>query len=124
MQYGAKSSNQVHNPSAIFTSYKQREEIDIDLEEKPVRDTNAKTGTFGGRQHINIDENDDTIHNAQDLSKLISRGQKLRERMGEALADDPWEQLHGPNEVHKTYVNPFMKPNSLAAAEESKKKDV
>ena len=44
--------------------------------------------------------------------------------MGEALADDPWEQLHGPNEVHKTYVNPFMKPNSLAAAEESKKKDV
>jgi hypothetical protein len=43
--------------------------------------------------------------------------------MEEALAEDPWHELHGSNEVPKKYVPPFMQ-NSLAAKENDKKKDV
>ena len=38
----------------------------------------------------------------------MDRGQRLKERMNEAMGLDTWEKLHGPNEVPKKYIAPFL----------------
>lgn len=34
-------------------------------------------GATNGRQIINIDENEDTVHNAADLNSILERGRRL-----------------------------------------------
>ena len=57
---------------------------------------------------INIDENEDTIHTKAGFDKILQRGKRLQSRMDEAMGDDAWEKLHGPNEIPKRYVPPFL----------------
>ena len=39
--------------------------------------------------------------------------------MDEAMGDDAWEKLHGPNEIPKRYVPPFLQDNNAAANKKS-----
>lgn len=57
---------------------------------------------------INIDENEDTIHTKAQYDKILSRGKRLQSRMDEAMGDDAWAKIHGPNEIPKRYVPPFL----------------
>ena len=109
------------NTSAMFN--KRGAEFQVDLDEKPTRDRplnqvsfgsaafkQGETGQFGGgRQQINIDENDDTFHNVNEFKKIMERGQRLKERMNEAIGEDAWTKLHGPHEIPKKYVPPFLR---------------
>ena len=104
------------NPSAIFTGLNEPG-FQVELEDKPVRDENGggglgrQTGQFGagqGRQMIDIDENDDTIHTKAGFDKILRRGKQLQSRMDEAMGDDAWEKLHGHNQIPKRYVPPFL----------------
>ena len=61
------------------------------------------------RQTIDIDENNDNYHNVDAFSKAIERAKRLKGKMEEAIGDDAWEKLHGPNEVPKKYVPPFLR---------------
>lgn len=76
---------------------------EIDLQARPTRDRPA-------RHQINIDENEDTVHSAGDLKKILAKGQKLKERISDTLIepDAAWNSLHGGNEVPKKYYPPFM----------------
>ena len=102
------------NPSAMFTSLNDSG-FQVELQDKPVKDDSGalgrQTGQFGNqdRQTISIDENDDTIHTKAELSKIISRGKRLQNRMDEALGEDAWTKLHGHNELPKRYVPPFLR---------------
>lgn len=87
-----------------------------DIHEEPTRDRPfTKTHQPGGkssqrqRQTINIDENEDTLHNAQDFSRIFERGQKLKEKMDQAMGADAWEKLHGIHNVPKSYIPPFLR---------------
>ena len=73
--------------------------------------SNTKTTTK--RQIIEIDENNDTLPNVDAFSKAIERGKRLKDRMEEAIGDDAWEKLHGPHEVPKKYVPPFLRQDML-----------
>ena len=112
------------NPSSVFTGLNE-EGFKVDLDEKPVRDT----GNFGGiegRQTINIDENEDTLHTKADFAKILNRGKRLQTRMDEAMGDDAWEKLHGANNLPKRYVPPFLRgqdENAAKKAEEFKKNE-
>ena len=68
---------------------------------------------------INIDENEDTIHTKAGFDKILQRGKRLQSRMDEAMGDDAWEKLHGPNEIPKRYVPPFLQDNNAAANKKS-----
>ena len=57
---------------------------------------------------INIDENEDTIHTKAEFNKILQRGKRLQSRMDEAMGDDAWTKIHGPNEMPKRYVPPFL----------------
>lgn len=61
------------------------------------------------RQLIDIDENNDTLHNVDAFSKAIERAKRLKGKMEEAIGDNAWEKLHGPHEVPKKYVPPFLR---------------
>ena len=61
---------------------------------------------------INIGENDDTFHNPNEFKKIIDRGQRLKNRMDEAIGEDAWTKLHGPHEIPKKYVPPFLQQNN------------
>lgn len=58
---------------------------------------------------IDIDENNDTLHNVDAFSKAIERAKRLKGKMEEAIGDNAWEKLHGPHEVPKKYVPPFLR---------------
>ena len=75
---------------------------EIDLQARPTRDKTT-------RNHINIDENEDTVHSAGDLKKILAKGQRLKERISDTLLepDNAWSALHGNNEVPKKYYPPF-----------------
>ena len=60
---------------------------------------------------INIDENEDTVGTKAEFTKILNRGKRLQNRMDEAMGDDAWTRLHGPNERPKSYVPPFLKDN-------------
>ena len=57
------------NPSAVFSN---RSSFQVELKEKPERD---KKGP--GRQTINIDENEDTLHSKADFQNILKRGKRL-----------------------------------------------
>jgi hypothetical protein len=61
------------------------------------------------RQLIEINENDDTLPNIDAFSKAIDRAKRLKGKMEEAIGDNAWEKLHGPHEVPKKYVPPFLR---------------
>ena len=107
------------NTSSMFNS--KGGGFQVDLDEKPTRDRplnqvsfgdagfKGETGAFGGgRQKINIDENDDTFSNVNEFKKIIDRGQRLKERMNDAIGEDEWTKLHGPHNIPKKYVPPFL----------------
>jgi len=54
---------------------------------------NSKDLNFQNRQQINIDENEDTFTNQDQLHGILARGERLRKQMADAL--DPstsvWE---------------------------------
>ena len=123
------------NTKAMFA----QKDFQVDLDDKPTRDkppnqvsfgNNAfKSGTFGGRAQINIDENDDTFSNATEFKKvmgIVERGQRLKNKMSEALEDDTWTKLHGPHVIPKesAYVPPFLQQSNkkldAAALEKSR----
>ena len=120
------------NTKAMFA----KKDFQVDLDDKPTRDKPAnqisfgnnafKSGTFGGRAAISIDENDDTFSNAHEFKKIMDRGQRLKERMNEAIGEDEWTKLHGPHVIPKesSYVPPFLRESNkkpdAAALEKSR----
>lgn len=47
--------------------------------------------------------------NVDAFSKAIERAKRLKDKMEEAIGDNAWEKLHGPHEVPKKYVPPFLR---------------
>jgi len=64
---------------------------------------------------IDIDENNDTLPNVDAFSKAIERAKRLKGKMEEAIGDNAWEKLHGPHEVPKKYVPPFLRNDERPA---------
>lgn len=120
-RYAEQASGRPLNPATPQTMLMRRADFESALNAHPVREGAGNQGTQakqqpsqGSRQRINIDENEDTIHNAVDLKNILNRGQKLKARMDEALGEDAWEQIHGKNEIPKKYVPPFLRDSSPA----------
>ena len=104
----------------------------VDLDDKPVRDRPLNQVSFGnaafkgdtgqfGRSKINIDENDDTFSNANEFKKIMDRGHRLKERMNDAIGEDAWTKLHGPHEIPKKYVPPFLQNDDSKKREQEAK---
>jgi hypothetical protein len=116
------------NTGALFNN--KGTDFTVELDDKPVRDRplnqvrfgnaafkSGDAGQFGTRSKINIDENDDTFSNANEFKKIMDRGQRLKERMNDAIGEDAWTKLHGPHERPKKYVPPFLQGNDQKQSE-------
>lgn len=107
-----------YQPKRGDSTYKKTD-FDFEIDERPTRERSTKRANTkkeqlnekeNQRNLINIDENEDTLHNQNEFERIFARGEKLRQQMTQVLdTDNAWTALHGQHEVPKRYVPPFLK---------------